>query len=302
MNHIPPRTTQDWQDQLEDLRARSWSHLLDGVVVVESTPSTQDLVRNHHAKGQRVLALARQQTCGRGRLGRRWIAQPDNSLSMSLGLRLSQSQQARISLTAAVAVAHAAQRLLERYLSAVAASSAIALRWPNDIMASSPQSANAQAPQSGCWQKLAGILIEQDDDLTILGIGLNLNHSSSDWPSELRAHAASLAQIVQRHRADSCAAGELVSSFSPVCAATAVIDSLCCWLDRTDGEVETAYLARDMLIGTHQRFLSNNNHYEGRVEAIDPTNTITIKDASGLRIDLPARSTSLIHEGQSLSG
>ncbi len=300
MNHTTPHTTKAWQDQLEGHRARSWSHLIDRVVVVDATPSTQDLAYKNHTQHQRVLALARKQTCGRGRLGRRWIDQPDNSLSMSMGLCLSQSQQACISLTAAVAVAQAAAMLLEQHMSAESAKKAIAIRWPNDIMAGGSHPTNARVSRSGCWRKLAGILIEQHDELTILGIGLNLNHSSGDWPGELQAHAVSLAQIAKNHLTETGIG--LAGLFSPVCAAKAVMDSLCHWLNRSNSEVVDAYLARDMLIGTHQRFLSNNNHFEGHVEAIDPTNTITIRDASGSRINLPARSTSLIHEVQSLNG
>lgn len=145
--------------------------------------STNTLLRDYAERGEPegLVIAADEQTAGRGRLGRRWIVPRATSLQFSVLLRppLSPQNAARLLPMAALAVA----RTLEQELRLETQ-----LKWPNDVLV---------ADSKRSFKKVCGILIEssvQDDALryAILGIGLNVNYTMSDYPE-----LASLAITVQ---------------------------------------------------------------------------------------------------------
>jgi BirA family transcriptional regulator, biotin operon repressor / biotin---[acetyl-CoA-carboxylase] ligase len=113
------------------------------------TDSTNERARELAAAGapHGTLVTAAEQTAGRGRQGREWLAPPGAAVLMSLVLReLSEV----LPLAAAVAVCDALP--LEARI-----------KWPNDVQADG--------------QKLAGILVEgrPQEGWAVLGIGLNVS-------------------------------------------------------------------------------------------------------------------------------
>lgn len=104
-----------------------------------------------------IVVHADQQTAGRGRFSRRWVSPPGN-LYVSIVLRpdLPASRSMELSFLAALAVADAVDALLPRQVRTT-------LKWPNDVLV-----------RGG---KIAGILLEQAGEATILGIGLNVLHA-----------------------------------------------------------------------------------------------------------------------------
>jgi len=119
------------------------------------TASTQDVVRAAAAAGaaEGFCCVAGEQTAGRGRSGRRWLAPPDTALLMSLLLRRQGAVAASVPLVAGLALADAVADL---------AGVACRLKWPNDVLAGSG--------------KLAGILTEvEPGGGVILGMGVNLS-------------------------------------------------------------------------------------------------------------------------------
>ncbi len=137
------------------------------VLRYEQVESTNDLARMQGEQGasEGLVIMAEEQTAGRGRLGRRWLAPKKSSLQFSVLLRpaLSPAQAFRLTQMAALAVADA---IGELGLTAT-------LKWPNDVLLNN--------------RKCAGILIEtalQGDALAfaVLGIGLNVNFSMRDLP------------------------------------------------------------------------------------------------------------------------
>lgn len=115
-----------------------------------------------------TLVTADEQTAGRGRQGRTWTAPPRKALLLSLLIR----QPPRIlSLAAGVAVVETAEALTQ---------SEARVKWPNDVLIDG--------------RKVAGILVEgrPQEGWAILGIGLNVALSETDFPPELRATAATL--------------------------------------------------------------------------------------------------------------
>ena len=95
------------------------------------------------------------QTGGKGRNGRQWISPPGNLYTTTL-VRLQPSDPFAPSLALVAAIA------LHETASAYAAERKLTLKWPNDLL------------HDGA--KLAGILLEREDDAVAVGIGVNLAH------------------------------------------------------------------------------------------------------------------------------
>ena len=125
-----------------------------------------------------TLVLASRQQAGRGRLGRRFESPAGKGVYLSLLLRpaLSAADAQTVTIGAAVAVARAVKALCGLKLG---------IKWVNDLYYQG--------------KKVCGILTEAGTDMEsgqlewlVVGIGLNLTTSPSDWPPELARIAGSL--------------------------------------------------------------------------------------------------------------
>ncbi len=148
--------------------------------------STNDVVRGWLADGtpEVCLAIADEQTAGRGRAGRTWVAPRGAALLLSLGFRPTWSAPERVwRLAAAVslAMADAAEA------AAGSPVGAISLKWPNDLVTDGPDGV----------RKLGGVLGETDglggpDPRAIIGIGLNTDWAATAFPPNLAGSMTSL--------------------------------------------------------------------------------------------------------------
>ena len=142
-----------------------------------------ELARNGCPEG--AIVTAARQTAGRGRLGRRWLSEPDGGLYLSLVLRPDVAPGAAPLLTLVAGLGAA---------EAVRAATGLDcdIRWPNDIMIRG--------------RKCAGILVEmetREERVThaVVGIGLNLNYR--EFGADLADSATSLLlETGRRHEAD----------------------------------------------------------------------------------------------------
>lgn len=136
---------------------------------VASTPSTQLLLPPEAPEG--ALAVAEEQTAGRGRLGRRWLAPAGTSVLCSLQLRPDAPGERLPELTGL-----AAQAVAE----AVAALTGLEpeLKFPNDVLVGG--------------RKVAGVLAEAREERVVLGIGINVNVPAEQLPREVDRPATSL--------------------------------------------------------------------------------------------------------------
>jgi BirA family biotin operon repressor/biotin-[acetyl-CoA-carboxylase] ligase len=141
-----------------------------------------------------VVVVAEAQTQGRGREGRSWYSPPGAGLWISLLVRprLAASQAYWLTVCAALAGVRAARAV---------AGAALAIKWPNDLVA--PWGAGA-----GAWRKAGGILAEARSrgaalDYGVVGIGMNVDLEEREYPPDLAARAASLRMLggrpVDRH-------------------------------------------------------------------------------------------------------
>jgi BirA family biotin operon repressor/biotin-[acetyl-CoA-carboxylase] ligase len=163
--------------------------------------STNDVVRAWLAEGtpEVALAVAGEQTAGRGRDGRPWVAPPGAALLLSVGFRptwLAPDQAWRLAATVSLAMAGAAEEL------AGLAHKAIRLKWPNDLAVEIPGE-GPDAERGAGPLKLAGILGETDglgtdDPRVVIGLGINVDWAAADFPPELAATMTSLRELAGR--------------------------------------------------------------------------------------------------------
>jgi BirA family transcriptional regulator, biotin operon repressor / biotin---[acetyl-CoA-carboxylase] ligase len=135
----------------------------------ERTTSTQKMIRAEDPEG--AVAVAEEQTEGRGRLGRKWLAPAFSSVHVSI-LLLPGAEPSRLpelSLVAGRAVADA-----------VAAETELipAIKFPNDVLIEG--------------RKVAGILAESSEGRVVLGIGVNVNQTAEQLPAKTETPPTSL--------------------------------------------------------------------------------------------------------------
>jgi BirA family transcriptional regulator, biotin operon repressor / biotin---[acetyl-CoA-carboxylase] ligase len=137
-------------------------------VHLRRTNSTNERARKLAISGapHGTLVSAAEQTAGRGRQGRAWVAPAGSALLCSLILR---DPPPLLSLIAGVAVCDTVGERTR-------------VKWPNDVVVE-PNLA-----------KLAGILVESrsQEGWAVLGIGLNVAVRIAELPEEVRERAASL--------------------------------------------------------------------------------------------------------------
>ena len=135
----------------------------------ETTRSTQRMLGGAETEG--AIAVAEEQTEGRGRLGRTWEAPAGTSVLVSI-LLLPEVEAPRLpelSLVAGGAVAEAIAEVtgLEP-----------AIQFPNDVLV--------------CGRKVAGILAESSEGRVVLGIGVNANQTLEQLPADVQTQPTSL--------------------------------------------------------------------------------------------------------------
>jgi BirA family biotin operon repressor/biotin-[acetyl-CoA-carboxylase] ligase len=136
---------------------------------VERYPSTQRLLQPDDEEG--AVAVAEEQTEGRGRLGRSWHAPARTSILVSVLLRppVAPPRLPELSLLAGEAVA-----------GAIAAVTGLepTIKLPNDVLLDG--------------RKVAGILAEASEGRIVLGIGLNANQRREQLPGHAQTEPTSL--------------------------------------------------------------------------------------------------------------
>jgi BirA family transcriptional regulator, biotin operon repressor / biotin---[acetyl-CoA-carboxylase] ligase len=135
----------------------------------ERTASTQRLLGANDPEG--AVAVADEQTEGRGRLGREWHAPAGTSLLVSVLLR-PDVEPARLPELSLVAGRACAEAIAE------AAGVETDVKFPNDVLVQG--------------RKVAGILAEASEGRVVLGVGVNVSQEAGELPADARTPATSL--------------------------------------------------------------------------------------------------------------
>ena len=150
------------------------------IICYDAVGSTNLLLKDMARQGAEngTVVVADTQGMGRGRMERAFFSPPGKGIYVSILLRPNFLPQdaPKCTLMAAVAVARAMEKFGLR----------AAIKWPNDIM------------HDG--RKMVGILTEMSAEMdrvnyVVIGIGINVNIASEDFPEELRPIATSLMQM-----------------------------------------------------------------------------------------------------------
>lgn len=215
----------------------------------ERLGSTNDEARRLAAEGAAhgTVIHADEQTTGRGRMARHWVSPPGN-LYVSILLRLGvlPARLVELSFLAGLAVADAVDALLPPHTRA-------SLKWPNDVLVRDA--------------KIAGILLEQDGDATILGVGVNVLNAPQSVPYKVATIVGSggLATVDgMRER---------------------LLAALAAWLDvwQQDGfpPIRTAWLARAHPPGTTLGVRLADSFVNGRFVGIDTDGALLLDTPEG---------------------
>ncbi|WP_405449078.1 biotin--[acetyl-CoA-carboxylase] ligase [Streptomyces erythrochromogenes] len=228
--------------------------------VVASTGSTNtDLATRAAELPEGAVVVAEEQSAGRGRLDRSWVAPARSGLFFSVlfkpGDAVPQEQWGWLTLLAGVATATGLSR---------AAGVDTALKWPNDLLVS----------VDGEERKTGGILAERVEDGVIVGIGLNVTLTEEELPVP--------------------AAGSLLLAKATVTdrepLLKAVLRSLEEWYgnwraaggDPAASGLQETYAAGCATLGRHVRAeLPGGRTLTGTAEAVDTDGRLVIRTAEG---------------------
>lgn len=134
-----------------------------------------------------AVAVADEQTAGRGRLDRSWHAPRGAGLLLSAGFRptrLPARHGWRLAAVVSLAMVDAAEA------AAGLPDATLRLKWPNDIV----------AERSGELAKVAGVLgesvaVSDGIDWAVVGIGVNVDWARAEFPPDLAPTMTSLREL-----------------------------------------------------------------------------------------------------------
>jgi BirA family biotin operon repressor/biotin-[acetyl-CoA-carboxylase] ligase len=226
--------------------------------VFSETTSTNDIVdrlaRDGVAEG--IVVFAESQTKGRGRLGRTWVSPAGRGLWFSILLRppLRPASATQLTVLSSVAVARAIER--ETGLKPE-------IKWPNDIMLGG--------------LKVAGILLELGAELdrirhVVLGVGIDVNLTTEEFPPELREVATSL-RIV---------AGRPLDRAALATAVVRELDHLYLRLKEGDfSEICDEWVRRCATLGRRVVIRIGDRTIQGHAEALDEDGALLVRTEHG---------------------
>ena len=252
----------EWSDRLEAVITST--RLFTRVTVVAETASTQDSARRMSAGSPGLVVTAGRQTAGRGRLGRAWADTSHLGIAATFVVPRAMRPAPLLAAGAGLAMCATAE-------DALGCTGALGLKWPNDLIEA-----------GGSRRKVGGVLIEADDQVALVGIGVNVLQEKGDFPLELRPRAASLAML-----------GASTSRIDVLCRLTAHLDS---WLAASENDLEAAWARREALRGHRQSFLCPGVTIEGVVESVDVLRGLRVRTDDGRLVELDALTTSVVKE------
>ncbi|MCR5653086.1 MAG: biotin--[acetyl-CoA-carboxylase] ligase [Ruminococcus sp.] len=153
------------------------------IYVLDTIGSTNEYLKDLGSKGAEAgtVVLAREQTAGKGRLGRTWQTKKDDGVALSVLLRPEKAPAEISSITPLTGLAVC--RAINDFCKLDSR-----IKWPNDIIVGK--------------KKLVGILTEMSAefdrvDYTVTGIGINVGHTS--FPADIAHKATSILLETGRH-------------------------------------------------------------------------------------------------------
>jgi BirA family biotin operon repressor/biotin-[acetyl-CoA-carboxylase] ligase len=237
----------------------------------DSVGSTNAEAMSRARQGERgpLWFVTSEQTAGRGRRNRPWIAPRGNLASSILEvLELSPAVAATLGFAAGLALETALRKLsIEASLRSAGSDDLnFSLKWPNDVLAG--------------HQKLAGILLEAEimsggHLAVVVGIGTNVVAAPEGTPTPATSLAALGIQV---------GAEELFTALSDGWAEFRGI-----WDGgRGFGEIRNLWLARAAGLGQAVAIKSGGHTIEGTFDTLDEQGCMIVRTSTGTRVPITA--------------
>lgn len=197
--------------------------------------------------GRCRLLIAREQTAGRGRMGRSFFSPAETGLYMTLILGQAEAMRDPAVLTIATAAATAGA--IEEHTGR-----RTAIKWVNDIYMSG--------------RKVCGILCEAVTDsegkTTVLA-GIGVNVATEDFPEEIREKAGALPTAVDR----TALAAEITDRLLTI------------WKSQEESGFLDFYRSRSFVPGNRVVFYRNGREQEALALAVDDSGALLVRHDDG---------------------
>lgn len=241
-------------------------------MLLPRTGSTNAVAQDLAAEGapEGLVVVADEQTAGRGRMGRRWVAPPGTCLLASILFRpeLTVAQAQQLTMLCSMAAADAVEAV---------GGLTVSLKWPNDLVVG-----------ASVWRKLAGVLTEtgvvgERLEYAVVGIGINVNVPAPDL-SRLAPDATSI--LAETGRAVD--RGRLL--------ATLLADVEARYRRLRAGESpHHEWAARLATLGRRVQVTTSRDRFVGLAEGVTPEGALRVRTADGQVHALAAGDVTLSH-------
>ncbi len=258
---------------IERLRAARRDHLIGRQIhyalVIDSTNRwAKELAAAGAAEG--ALVITEEQTAGKGRLGRRWLAPARSCLLLSIVFRpeWAPAQATQLTMLCSLAAAEAIET--ETGLG-------VGIKWPNDLVVAGPPGQPVR--------KLAGLLTETataGDELlhVVVGMGINVNLDPADLgpvmtlPTSLQRE---LGRPVDRGALLLALLGRIENRYTEARPEALLAD----WKRRL------------VTLGQQVTVTSGTQILQGQAEGVDPDGALLLRDLAGFLHRIAAGDVSL---------
>lgn len=260
--------------------APTWPTLSLEVRPALGSTNTELMARGRQGDTAPVALVTAQQTAGRGRQGRNWLAEPGRSLTFSLGLPLPLDTVpgggSTLSLVVGVALVQALQgwRMATQRVPGDVHEPAdprlgLGLKWPNDLL----------------WQgrKLAGILIEATpapglapgERWVVVGVGLNLQPPQA----EVQRGFAAVSELPGPQAADTLTPGAAWAALVPP-----LLSAIDRWAREGFAPWQATYARHDVLAGQAVTLLSPGQDIlgSGTAQGVGTDGALLVHTAQGV--------------------
>lgn len=228
-------------------------------IYLESVDSTNNYVKKIAEEGapDGTLVVADEQTGGKGRRGRRWMAPKGVNAMFSLLLRPSirPEHASRLTLLMALAVAEGIRKV-----SGLEAG----IKWPNDVVVNG--------------RKVCGILTEMNTEVdyinyVVIGTGINVNQDPASFPEEIRQTAGSLYGM----------AGKKISRAELVASVMESLERIYGIFLKTEdlSELYQAYNKICVNLGHEIRVMEPGHEFTGTTDGINKDGELVVRKEDG---------------------
>lgn len=259
-----PAAPQDWIRAIESSLSPP---ILSRLVVLRSCASTQDEAVELSRGRPGLVVVGLRQSAGRGRLGREWIQSGDLGVAVSIALDAGRFDAAQISLASGLAAWRACRDVLDPL---APFAGRLGVRWPNDVV--------VRGSAAGPERKVAGVLVERRDPLLIVGLGINVLQTESDFPGRLGERAVSLGQV----------SGDRDPP-TRLSVLRALLRAMRWAFSLSLDDLVTEWMRQDVLVGSQRAFRCGTSIVAGTVIRLDPLREIVMASDSGESVALDCR-------------